>query len=189
MLRETTIGVNQKIKGIPAYYRQTIVVVAIEDRMALPLVQSKGDDERLTWGFVQGGFNPGETPIQAAVRELDEEISLPSECIDVKKATILGLMVNEIRKDRRARYKHLYHYKLLVYIAIPVVGIGKVHVNHENHRCEVVRNSLALWSMMGRRPAEEGLHKLYAACTATKLAHEFGLLSWNCESLQIRMAA
>lgn len=68
---------------VPAHksYRKGVGVVLINDQNKVFVAERL--DSPGAWQMPQGGIDPGEEPIEAMQRELQEETSIPSEMIDI----------------------------------------------------------------------------------------------------------
>ena len=81
-------------------YRLNVGLIIINDKGKLLLCKRKNID---TWQFPQGGIDNNETYLQAAKRELFEEVGIRSNCIKLLSSTEDWLKY-DIPKERRKNH-------------------------------------------------------------------------------------
>ena len=67
-------------------YRRGVGLVVINANCEV-FAGQRGDSARAAWQMPQGGIEPGETPLQAAYRELEEETGIVPALVDVVAET------------------------------------------------------------------------------------------------------
>lgn len=83
----------------PSEYRQNVCVVTLVGDQFLVVNLAVWSEDQ--WKFPQGGLEPGESPTEAALRELDEELS-------VTAAELIGVSGHVNRYDWPAETRAIY---------------------------------------------------------------------------------
>lgn len=101
-----------------------VAVVLIEDNAGRLILQLRDDKEGLIhanmYSFFGGAVEPGEQPAAAALRELSEELSIPTQ------AGQLSFLWNMVTHQLGAAYLlHVFHYRMGAELANVVVTEGQ----------------------------------------------------------------
>ena len=88
-------------------YRLNVGIIIINDKGNLLLCKRKNTN---SWQFPQGGINKSETPLQAAKRELFEEVGIESNCVKLLSTTKKWFKY-DIPKEKRKNYSHRKNFK------------------------------------------------------------------------------
>jgi putative (di)nucleoside polyphosphate hydrolase len=88
-------------------YRLNVGIIIINDKGNLLLCKRKNTN---SWQFPQGGINKSETPLQAAKRELFEEVGIESNCVKLLSTTKKWFKY-DIPKEKRKNYFHRKNFK------------------------------------------------------------------------------
>ena len=90
-------------------YRLNVGIIIINDKGNLLLCKRKNTN---SWQFPQGCINKSETPLQAAKRELFEEVGIESNCVKLLSTTKKWFKY-DIPKENRTKEEE-YHINELV---------------------------------------------------------------------------
>jgi putative (di)nucleoside polyphosphate hydrolase len=75
-----------RFADVPAGYRPNVGVVLIDPR-GMVFAGQRYDQEVPAWQMPQGGIDAGETPVEAALRELEEETGVAPRLVEVLAET------------------------------------------------------------------------------------------------------
>lgn len=80
------------------------LIIPINSKQEI-FIQDRRGHKKPDWGYFGGSIEDGETPLEAVIRETEEELS-----IDIKESDLiyLGESITDWDGERIVRYMHLY---------------------------------------------------------------------------------
>ncbi len=158
--------------------RPTIVVVLVHNGSVLFVQSAQSND----WILPQGGIQEGDSYLRdAALRVGREDLALSEVCLSTRgKIAYLYDCVNPIPLERNAGCSQ----KHLIFASVPVWRENWVHCSAAYKKHTWIHSFEEVLALMGDR-AEERSEKFLGTCTAINRLHEEGMLTWQCELLEL----